>query len=256
MPNIRNGRCHLCGQYGELTYEHVPPRKAFNDRPVVTAGFAEVMRLGPGEQIRGPVQQRGAGSYTLCHRCNNSTGHWYGPSFISWCYQGLDILIKTNGEQPNLIYLNYLFPLRVIKQIITMFCSACGPDLVDAHPELTKFVLNRDYYNLNPIFRFFVFYNIEGRIRQSGVSGSLNTLTSERFIFSEIVFPPYGYVMTINSGPPDPRLVEIGFFSRYRYNDHDIKAMRLPLLPSHSHFPGDYRTIEEMERDASANEET
>jgi hypothetical protein len=36
-----------------------------------------------------------------------------------------------------------MFPLRVLKQIIVMFFSACGPSLRKAHPDLVGFVLNR-----------------------------------------------------------------------------------------------------------------
>ncbi|NOR52736.1 MAG: hypothetical protein GQ536_01415 [Candidatus Aminicenantes bacterium] len=63
---------------------------------------------------------------------------------------------------------------------------------------------------------------------------------------SEINFPPYGYMMTINSDPPDPRIVEITHFSRYGYDEFDTKAMRIPVLPTHLPFPGDYRTKEEI----------
>ena len=31
------GHCHLCGQYGELTFEHIPPRGAYNKHPVLVA---------------------------------------------------------------------------------------------------------------------------------------------------------------------------------------------------------------------------
>jgi hypothetical protein len=29
----KNGRCHICGNVGELSFEHVPPEKAFNNKP-------------------------------------------------------------------------------------------------------------------------------------------------------------------------------------------------------------------------------
>jgi len=97
MPK-KFGKCHLCGKVGELSFEHVPPRKAFNEKPVVKAKFDEVLGLGPDAQIKGPVQQRGMGDYTLCLKCNNDTGSWYGRSFVDWCYQGLEILLKTKEK--------------------------------------------------------------------------------------------------------------------------------------------------------------
>lgn len=252
MPK-KFGKCHLCGKVGELSFEHVPPRKAFNEKPVVKAKFDEVLGLGPDAQIKGPVQQRGMGDYTLCLKCNNDTGSWYGRSFVDWCYQGLEILLKTNAK-PTLIYLNYLFPLRILKQIITMFFSVNGPGFGDANPALVKFVLNRDEYNLSPKYRFFVYYNTSGRFRYAGVSAMVNVYTGKLWTLSEINFPPYGYVLTFDSGPPDSRLFEITHFSKYRYNDHAVKALRLPVLPTHMWFPGDYRTKEEIEKQAKESE--
>ena len=250
MPR-KSGKCHLCGMSGELSFEHVPPRKAFNERPVVKAQFEDIIGLGPDEQIRGTIQQRGAGGYTLCPKCNNDTGRWYGVSFIDWCYQGFEILEKTNGK-PTLIYLNYLFPLRIIKQIITMFFSVNGSEFGDANPELVKFVLNREQYNLSPKYRFFVYYNTSGRFRFVGASAKVDIHTREIITLSEINFPPYGYAMTFGSAPPESRLFEITYFSKYRYKDHVVKAMKLPVLPTHMWFPGDYRTKEEIEKQAKS----
>jgi len=251
MPRRVTGKCHLCGRTGELSFEHVPPRKAFNERPVVQVKFEDMINLGPEAQVKGPIQQRGMGGYTLCPKCNNNTGSWYCGSFIDWCYQGLDILLKTNGE-PTLIYLNYLFPLRILKQIITMFFSVNGSEFGDANPDLVRFVLNRELYNLSPKYRFFVYYNISGRFRSAGVSAIVNIDTSKIYTLSELNFPPYGYMMTFDSAPPESRLFEITYFSKYRYNDHVVKAMKLPVLPTYLWFPGDYRTKEEIEKQAKS----
>jgi len=40
--------------------------------------FEDTIELGPDGVAKGPIQQRGMGSYTLCNKCNNDTGHWYG----------------------------------------------------------------------------------------------------------------------------------------------------------------------------------
>lgn len=74
MPRERRGKCYICGRIGKLSFEHIPPRKAFNERPVIKAQFEELVGLGPDEPITGQIQQRGRGEYTLCPRCNNNTG--------------------------------------------------------------------------------------------------------------------------------------------------------------------------------------
>ena len=37
------GTCRLCGARGELTFEHVPPKAAFNDRGVLLANLHHLM---------------------------------------------------------------------------------------------------------------------------------------------------------------------------------------------------------------------
>lgn len=57
-------------------------------------------------------------------------------------------------------------------------------------------------------------------------------------------------MMTIDSNPPDGRLAEITHFSHYGYEEFSVFSQRLPVLPTHTVFPGDYRTKERIYRDA------
>jgi hypothetical protein len=251
-PRKVDGICHLCGSHGKLSFEHVPPRAAFNDRPVRLYSFDEVMALGPGQtpKSRGRIQQRGVGGRTLCNRCNNLTGHWYGSHFVSWCYQGMELLQRTRG-QPSLIYLNYVFPLSIIKQIATMFFSVNSDQFRLANPELEAFVLDRNRKYLSPRYRFFVYFNVEGRPRSMGTSGMLHISSGAMHVMTELSYPPYGYLLVFDNAPPDARLFEITHFARYDYGEFDVLELRLPVLPTHTAFPGDYRTREQIVRDAA-----
>jgi hypothetical protein len=61
----RHGICHLCGREDRLSYEHVPPRAAFNSRPLVATALDELLGMS-GNLPKGQIFQRGAGAYTLC----------------------------------------------------------------------------------------------------------------------------------------------------------------------------------------------
>jgi hypothetical protein len=246
-PRIE-GVCHICGNIGPLSFEHVPPNAAFNDRPVVAIPFEQAIDIGPGDELpRGKIQQRGMGDHTLCERCNNNTGSWYGPAFVEWCYQGLDILIRADGR-PTLIYLHYIFPLQIIKQISTMFFSAVNEQFQEHHQELVEFVLNSDKKYLPPQYGFYVYYNIQGTLRFNSIVATLNLASGQISAFSEITYPPYGYVMTVNNTPPPhDKLYNISHFARYAYNEFDTVPLRLPVLPTFLTLPGDYRTLEEIQ---------
>lgn len=253
MPRERIGKCHICGRIGPLSFEHVPPRKAFNVGPVIVTKFREFIDLGPNETIKGTIQQKGMGKYTLCTQCNNDTGSWYGIDFVNWCYQGFEILRQSEGKA-SLIYLYYLFPLRILKQIITMFFSINSAQFCDAHPELVKFVLDKDKKCLSQQYRFFVHYNISRRFMNIGLGARVDTKTRNICVFSAMNYFPYGYVMTFDSSPPDTRLVEITHFSTYSYNEFKIMEIKLPVLATNSKFPLDYRTKEQIIKDRKNSE--
>jgi hypothetical protein len=241
------GTCHLCGVDGRLSFEHVPPRAAFNDKPVLLYKLDQIADLGPGDRPAGGgrIQQKGAGAYTLCPRCNNNTGSWYGRHFVDWCHQAMLVLHRAEGN-PSLFYLNYLFPLSVIKQVATMFFSVNGPRFGRANPELVQFVLDRNRKYLPSQYRFFTYFTGGGRLRSTGIAGKLDTTTGDVQLLSEVAFPPLGYVMTLKGEPPDGRLFEITHFARFDYQEFAVMELRLPVMPTHLWFPGDYRTKAEI----------
>jgi hypothetical protein len=251
VPTI--GPCHICGEVKPLTDEHVPPRAAFNDKRTITINFDTAMTLGPDIEPKGKHNQGGVKFKTLCERCNNLTGRWYGEAFVDWCYRGADILQKTEGK-PSLITVYHAFPLRVIKQIITMFFSVNSTKFREVHPYLEDFVLSKEKRYLPPQYHVYVYYNLAGLFRYHGVGAVGNFNGGVHSVFSEITYPPYGYVLSLKSLAPDKRLYEITHFARYGYMDFRDIEMRPPVLPTDSPLPGDYRTKEQMYEDRAKNE--
>lgn len=233
------GACHICGEYGFLSFEHIPPRSAFNNYPVTLAKIDDLLSGEDLDIVTGTKQQRGAGDYTLCPRCNNNTGTWYGPAFIDWTYQAALILSQTQGS-PTLFYPYKIFPLRVIKQIICMFFSTNGERFREAQPELVKFVLDKNAKFIDPKINIYCFLNPSDRSRQTGIAGILDINSHTSKIISEIAFPPIGYVMTMHSASPDEKLFDISFFANYGYDEWKEFGFKLPVLPIYSPLPCDY----------------
>lgn len=249
------GACCLCGKDGKLSFEHVPPAKAYNSYPMLGMSQETAMRLGPEERpLRTRKLRRGMGAYTLCESCNNLTGGWYGTHFVEWCHRGMLLLERSEGK-PTLYYPYRIYPLSVIKQIATMFVSVNGPEFRKKNDALVRFILNPTANYLPPDYKFFVYYNIEGMLRRWNVAGIINwnnTFTSSKFaMISEITHPPFGYVMTLDSPPPDRRLHPITHFARYFYNEIADIQLRLTTLPTHLALPGDYRTLPEIYQQAA-----
>jgi hypothetical protein len=252
------GECCICGTVGKLTFEHVPPEAAFNDRRVFQAKIDELVdgKWTPGEPIaRGKYNQRGAGRHSLCAKCNNDTGSWYGTAYVDFARQAMILLHRSNGKM-SLAYPYGIFPLRVLKQIVVMFFSACGPGLSKAHPDLVKFVLNRELRLLPKGIHIWAYLNdpVESiSTRQSGVTG-LMSLDGGNHIFAEVAFPPFGLIMSFNAEPLRNDLCEISHFGMATYNTWDIFYLKLPVFPVVSFFPGDFRTVDEMKQTLEENQ--
>lgn len=165
------------------------------------------------------------------------------------------LLVKSEGKL-SLHYPFKIFPARVIKQIVTMFFSVNNPEFAQRHPELVKFVLHPETKYLPPTIKIYCSFMTGNWARSSGITvlGRLTGVGIKRIIMSEIAFPPFVYVMTIDSEPPDDRLTDISWFSRYEYNEFDIIYPRFNVLPINYYLPGDYRTTEQMVKDRIRNE--
>jgi hypothetical protein len=243
------GICHICGKVGKLSFEHVPPHSAFNDHRVLCVTFERVLSGEHPDEFSGPYQQKGAGAYTLCESCNNNTGSWYGAAYADWAAQAMQILVGTRGR-PTLEYPFRLSPLKVLKQVVCMFFSVNAPLFHTKQPDLVRFVLNKELNIFPAHVRVYAFYTLSNRSRTSPVSGVLKGLGSDSssvHVFSEVTFPPFGFVMTMdNSPPPQSGFCEISSFSKFGYRDWRTGiTMKLPLMPIYTLYPGDYRIREE-----------
>lgn len=49
MAKMPDGVCNICGNYGKLSFEHVPPKGAFNDRPVIK-GISKILLVAYQEK--------------------------------------------------------------------------------------------------------------------------------------------------------------------------------------------------------------
>ncbi len=135
-----------------------------------------------------------------------------------------------------------------------MFFSLNSDLMRFRHPELVRFILNRETKYLNPELKIYAFYNIGEFGRSSGISAivDFNNPSSPQ-IQSEVAFYPLGYIMYFGKHKPDRRLFDISFFANYSYNDWKSFHFKIPLLPVQTEFPGDFRSKEEVQETVRKN---
>jgi hypothetical protein len=134
-----------------------------------------------------------------------------------------------------------------------MFMSTNGPKFRQAQPQLARFVLNPEMRHLPEGIRVYAFYTVSDRSRSSGPAGMMSGIGGGQIrnhVLSETTFPPFGFVMTFISSSPDERLTEITYFAEYHYKQERTLSLKLPVLPVYTFFPADYRSREQVLKDA------
>lgn len=241
--------CCICGSNGPLTFEHIPPRSALNGSKIIVSDPDKYWNQGPGigASARGKEMQRGYGRKSLCGPCNNYTGTHYVEQFAAWCKWGSDLSSKVMGHTPVIAHYPLVFPLQIIKQILTMFIALNGEYFGGQRRfEFAKFLLNKDYRYLDPSIRFWIYLLAPGPSRNIPMSSTIDTVTGSHSSGMEFSFHPFGYMITFQQKPPDDRLADITHFLSHDYLELRTGSIRIAKLPCHGLGFGDYRKFRDM----------
>jgi hypothetical protein len=167
--------------------------------------------------------------------------------------QGLELTHYRRGR-PTMNYFGVIQPLRVAKQIVSMFLATGGEPLRVAHPELAEFVLRLEARGLPEQYQLYAFWMGCGTLRQTGMSVVGQWATGATCTLAEVVHPPFGYVIECRGRMVDRRPTNITDFCRdYDVNETVDLRRRLPALPTLWMGPGDYRDQDAIDRDVITN---
>lgn len=232
-----------------MTFEHIPPKKAFNDHQQLLRTLEDHISGRPGGYLR---FRKGLGKYSLCERCNNNTGSWYGPAFVDWTRQGFEWFNKVEGEKIlSLPY--YVQPLNVLKQVMVMAVAMSNEVSLDAHKEIRRFLLRPGQRYMPSDYRAFVYFNMRGQLRFTSGMAILDTEgKGSDYVMAEVALPPFGYCVTRPVGhrqslAASKGLYEITQFSRYGLDEWAIVHLRIPTRETNFPSPLDYRNREGVE---------
>lgn len=253
------GICRLCGKDTVLTYEHVPPKAAFNNSSVKQISGSEIIKsLGEDRlpwdlsNLYGTIQQRGKGGYYLCHSCNENTGSWYVPYFVRFIHEVFYIISSTGGlENETAIHLSAesIRPLPLFKEIMVMFCNINHNCFGDEN--LRSFLLDKESNTFDSKkYRVFCYIAKGPVLRMNGLSVACYTSYGKKpmmVAMSEITAMPLGFALYIDLPEGyEPQGCEITTFTNYRYDETAKCEMLLPILESNIVFSGDYRIKREI----------
>lgn len=254
----RQGVCHLCGAYGKLSKEHVPPQKAFNINKAYVFNANQIFgtkRLPWNfSGLKGTQHQGGVGWYTLCPKCNNDTGAYYANNYVDFVSQAMSQQ-HLYQDAPNrtwtTMYFRKIYPARVLKQIITMFFSINEPTFAQKQYDLRNIVLNKYALGLNPK-KYGIYLYAPPRAELAkyiglAAAGTIGQNPGFRLI-SELAHPPISSILEIDPKcGVDSNYCNIIDWAKFGYNEiaNEIK-IKIPVLESNTGFPLDHRTKTEV----------
>lgn len=259
---MKKGYCHICRKYSDLTFEHIPPQKAFNynrAKSIEGDSFLKIITDNnrmPWElnDLKYVSKQRGMGMYSLCSNCNNIMGTFYGDVYIKFAYTihniFPEILQIINDTKMNIANFKVqgINPLLFAKQVLSMFCSTCE-HITQNDPNIKDLLLNKDQKGLDTNkYRLSMFLMNQRKIAYSGYQvmliggiGIIEVATIDAY--------PFGFVLEFN-----PRLdikrqeLDITSF----FNDYDCKNYNLefgiPVLERNNIISCDYRSKNEIKK--------
>jgi hypothetical protein len=227
----KKGICCICGEMKTLTFEHVPPKSAFNNKPIYVQKFSHLMDRTSYVYGKKMKNNKGNGDYTLCKSCNNNTGDWYARDFADFAIQGMQILKeeKSSGEMIKFKNLK-IKPLNVFKEIIAMFLSADKTGYLRSIEGLTDFLLIKDNSEFPRSLKIFMYCTLSSYKRFLGYSIIGGYPNAEIKRLSEINFEPFGYILAEESTPPYPTMTDITNFIEYEYDEVTEIEIELPYL--------------------------
>jgi hypothetical protein len=287
----QTGICALCGKECDLTFEHIPPRSAFNSQPAKMYSGEKILfdqdRLPWDVQgLKYVPRQKGSGRYSLCEECNNNTGAWYGNTYRDFAYVIAEALAQRTKEDIKGITVEGIYGARLIKQIISMFCSVNNLEFLagylnphqsdDAQPhsplfqtlenvkmalcnavflieELRAFVLNKDAKGLDKSkFKICMYATDSKMLKTNGLSSVMNFSENSFIILSEITVPPLGFILYINP-PSDLKHtgIDITTLADLAYDEKADIQFPFEVLEMNTILPNDYRSREQIENDVN-----
>jgi hypothetical protein len=117
--------------------------------------------------------------------------------------------------------------------MVAMLLAINHPGLGDEYPELREFVLERERRGLPELFRLYLSIFDRDVARQVGrytAFRGLDTPSPHAFTATQLSYPPYTYVLTIDERPDESRLGDITALTRYTYSDQvDELELELPV---------------------------
>ena len=248
------GYCHICGEFTKLTFEHIPPHKAFNYTPARVIQGDEAIKLvtengrlpWDTSNLRYKNMQKGMGGYTLCGQCNNLTGTLYGDMYILTAHSMVKLMLENNLKVNEMytIHINNIKLSRFARQVLSMFCSTC-PSLREQFPQIKDILLKKEKL-VNPPFKIKAYLLRNTKISYTGIMAILTISVGVKSVAQIDAFP-FSFVLELDDFSNSDGW-DITKYLTMDIDDEINEDIRIKYIEHNTMFPNDFRTKDLLEK--------
>lgn len=250
-----------------MTFEHIPPRRCFNSYPVKPVSGEKLIRsMAAGRRkpwdtsgLEYKNLQRGMGKWSLCSACNSNTGTWYGHDYAKFVHCINNLLIENKIDAVGNIRFSILdiYPLRIIKQMLSMICSI-NQELRDDEriARLAEFVLDKHKVGLDAKgYRVFLYIARNYLAKYCPLTVLLKKADPPEYfsidVVSEIFVYPIGVLVCFSPNIGFSHYgADITSFCDIEYDQKCEAQFSIPVLETYNVLPLDYRNQKELNQAA------
>jgi hypothetical protein len=235
------GMCHICGGQEKLTFEHIPPKRAFNSYPIAIRTIRGLMQQNEHGLDQAPLQKlrKGMGRDSLCEKCNGWTAQQYGNAFADFAVQALRYKDRVDSDGKLAVPFD-IEPLRVIKQIIVMSLATAEFDDPRLHETLRRLVIYPFERHIPPLYQFDVYFNLGAPNDSRMVTNAMMCELGKgvrSYSLAEVAFPPMGYSLTTVQQGLGHYASEIGLCNINHFAESHLDERKVLWLAIPARFP-------------------
>jgi hypothetical protein len=263
-PSENVERCRLCGTLEDLSFEHVPPKSAFNrDRAEMLGLDAWLEREKstgrPGR--RGNISQRGSDVRTLFRTCNSRAGRLYVPEMARWVRIGrnalcdnreavdhADTTVSTLGMG---LKINEVRPGRFVKPMVTMLLAIAPIGIPAGYPGLAAYARDPGVTALPDGMSLYLNFYLGPISRFVGSAAVVRESGKATYAVTELAYPPFADALVMGEPADAPALpcCDITSFAAAPIDRLASVEMFMQCGFGHTPLPLDYRSAASVAAD-------
>jgi hypothetical protein len=206
-------------------------------------------RLDSNIQRIQEVFKQGFYRRVLCRKCNNNYGSFYNTTYTDFVKQIRRASGIMDPQGRILVYLENIYPLRIIKQMFLMYLCIQPREVIPGWEGIREFVRSK-YESLpseSPVVYTYINASRIGRIVPWMGLAEVRTRRPP-IILSEISYPPIGMVFSDQQDDRFRLMEDITNWGQYGFKEKTSLVIHLPKLQVSTDHPLGFGTEAEVNR--------